>query len=157
MWLSSITVKRNRGANVIRNLIQEAPLSQREAARCFVSVSSFIQHVHRNLLLLVTSASDLPLRAIKFCSVLFSSAYSLMRAWRVGLCHKQTCYILLHRRPSIVDRAVIDPIAIHSSIIAIFATPLAFGAPIRGPSQEYCKNGKYWKNYNGVIGVATRW
>jgi len=91
MWLSSITVKRNRGANVIRNLIQEAPLSQREAARCFVSVSSFIQHVHRNLLLLVTSASDLPLRTIKFCSVLFSSAYSLMRAWRVGLCHKQTC------------------------------------------------------------------
>ena len=34
------------------------------------------QNVERSLLLLVVSASDIPLRKIKFCSVLFSSAYS---------------------------------------------------------------------------------
>ena len=36
-----------------------------------------IQNVERSLLLLVVSASDIPLRTIKF-SVLFSSAYSSM-------------------------------------------------------------------------------
>ena len=35
-----------------------------------------IQNVKRSLLLLVVSASDIPLRTIKFFSVLFSSAYS---------------------------------------------------------------------------------
>ena len=34
-----------------------------------------IQNVERSLLLLVVSASDIPLRTIKFFSVLFSSAY----------------------------------------------------------------------------------
>ena len=37
-----------------------------------------IQNVERSLLLLVVSASDIPLRTIKFFSVLFSSAYSSM-------------------------------------------------------------------------------
>ena len=37
-----------------------------------------IQTVERSLLLLVVSASDVPLRTIKFFSVLFSSAYSSM-------------------------------------------------------------------------------
>ena len=35
-----------------------------------------IQNVERSLLLLVVSASGIPLRTIKFFSVLFSSAYS---------------------------------------------------------------------------------
>jgi len=43
--------------------------------RCFVSVTvSFdrtIQYFERSLLLLVTSAADLPMHRIKFCSVLF--------------------------------------------------------------------------------------
>ena len=41
---------------------------------------SFIQKVERSLLLLLVSASDrpIPLRTIKFFSVLFSSAYSSM-------------------------------------------------------------------------------
>ena len=39
-----------------------------------------IQNVERSLLLLVVSASDIPLRTIKFFSVLFSSAYSSMQA-----------------------------------------------------------------------------
>jgi len=38
-----------------------------------------IQNVERSLLLLVVSSSDIPLRTIKFFSVLFSSA------WRRGL------------------------------------------------------------------------
>jgi len=37
-----------------------------------------IQNVERTLLLLVVSASDIPLRTIKFFSVFFSSAYSSM-------------------------------------------------------------------------------
>ena len=37
-----------------------------------------VQYVERNLLLLVTSVSDLLLRTIKFCSVLFSSSWSSM-------------------------------------------------------------------------------
>ena len=45
--------------------------------------STNVQYVERNLLLLVTSVSDSPLRTNKFCSVLFSSAYSLTCG---GLC-----------------------------------------------------------------------
>jgi len=46
-----------------------------------------IQNVERSLLLLVVSASDMPLRTIKFFTVLFSSAYwSMLHAGR----HKQT-------------------------------------------------------------------
>ena len=41
---------------------------------CIVS----IQNVERSLLLLVVSASDIPLRTIKFFYVVFSSAYSSM-------------------------------------------------------------------------------
>ena len=37
-----------------------------------------IQNVERSLLLLVVSASDIPLRTIKLFSVVFSSAYSSM-------------------------------------------------------------------------------
>jgi len=46
-------------------------------------LASVVQHVERNLLVLVTSASDLPLRTINFFAVLVSSAYSLMCG---GLC-----------------------------------------------------------------------
>ena len=42
-----------------------------------VSIAS-IQNVERSPLLLVVLASDIPLRTIKFFSVLFSSAYSSM-------------------------------------------------------------------------------
>ena len=56
---------------------QEALLSQRGRAMLRVCIAS-IQNVERSLLLLVVSASDIPLRTIKFFSVLFSSAYSSM-------------------------------------------------------------------------------
>ena len=61
-----------------------------------------------NRLLLVTSALDLPLRTNTLCSVIFSLAFT--DRWR-SLCRKQTCtncYTLVHRRPSIVDRAVLQ-------------------------------------------------
>ena len=58
-------------------LRQEALLSQRGRAMLRVCIA-LIQNVERSLLLLVVSTSDVPLRTIKFCSVLFSSAYSSM-------------------------------------------------------------------------------
>ena len=42
------------------------------------SFNSIVQHINRNLLLLITSASDLQLRTNKFCSVLFSSSFLSM-------------------------------------------------------------------------------
>jgi len=53
----------------------------KEAARCFVSDTvciASIQNVERSLLLIVVSASDIPLHTIKFFSVVFSSTYSSM-------------------------------------------------------------------------------
>ena len=52
------------------------PLTSREAARCFLSVTvkvwtSTVQYVELSLLLLVTSASDLRRRTIKLCCILF--------------------------------------------------------------------------------------
>ena len=72
---------------------QEALLSQRGRTMFRVCIAS-IQNVERSLLLLVVSASDIPLRTIKFFSVLFSLAYwSMLQAvtnkhWMVcrGLC-----------------------------------------------------------------------
>ena len=61
-------------------LLQEALLSQRGRAMLRVCIAS-IQNVERSLLLLVVSASNIPLRTIKFFSVLFSSAY-----WTIGPC-----------------------------------------------------------------------
>ena len=59
------------------SLLQEALLSQRGRAMLRICIAS-IQNVERSLLLLVVSASDIPLRTTKFFSVLFSSAYSSM-------------------------------------------------------------------------------
>jgi len=65
---------------VIKHLIQEALLSQRGRAMLRVCIAS-IQNVERSLLLLVVSDSDIPLRTIKFFSLLFSSAYwSMLQA-----------------------------------------------------------------------------
>jgi len=62
------------------NRSQEALLSQRGRAMLRVCIAS-IQNVERSLLLLVVSASDIPLSTIKFFSVLISSAYwSMLQA-----------------------------------------------------------------------------
>jgi len=59
---------------------QVALLSQRGRAMLRVSIAS-VQNVERTVLLLVVSASDIPLRTIKFFSVLFFSAYwSMLQA-----------------------------------------------------------------------------
>ena len=60
--------------NIIVNHTRSSAVAKRprDASRLY------IQNVERSLLLLVVSASDIPLRAIKFFSVLFSSAYSSM-------------------------------------------------------------------------------
>ena len=63
--------------------------------RCRWCLSVVVQCIERSLLLLVTSASDLPLHTIKFCFVLFSSLLSSMLVviskellMRGGLCGK---------------------------------------------------------------------
>jgi len=53
-----------------------AQLSQRcrailRVCHQYCCLASIVQYIERNLLLLVTSASDLPLRRIRFCSLLF--------------------------------------------------------------------------------------
>jgi len=59
---------------------EEAVLSQRGRAMLRVCIAS-IQNVERSLLLLVVSASDIPLRTIKFFSVIFCSPYwSMLQA-----------------------------------------------------------------------------
>jgi len=75
---------------VLKLYRQEASRGLFATAELLVSVVvqppiASIQNVERNLLLFV-SASDIPLRTIKFFSVLFSSAYSFHAAGR----HKQT-------------------------------------------------------------------
>jgi len=55
----------------VKELLEEALLSQRGCAMLLVCIAS-IQNVERSLLLLVVSASDIPLRTIiKSFSVLF--------------------------------------------------------------------------------------
>jgi len=63
--------------NFISQINQEALLSQRGRAMLRVCIAS-IQNVECSLLLLVGSGSDIPLRTIKFFSILFSLAYSSM-------------------------------------------------------------------------------
>jgi len=61
--------------------------------RVCIHVAS-IQNVERSLLLLVVSASDIPLRTIKFFSVLFCSPYSSMLQAvtnKHSLVHRRLC------------------------------------------------------------------
>ena len=62
-----LTTQARQDKNVIK---QEAMLSQRGRAMLRVCIAS-IQNVERSLLLLVVSASDIPLRTIKLFSVVF--------------------------------------------------------------------------------------
>ena len=68
-------------------------LSQRGRAMLCIcqQFASVVQYVERNLPLLVTSASDLPMRTNKFCSVPFSSSWSSVVVinkihWCVAVC-----------------------------------------------------------------------
>ena len=76
---------------------QEALLSQWGRVMLRVCIAS-IQNVERSLLLLVVSASDIPLRTIKFFYVVFSSAYwSMLQAvtnirWCVADCAIYTAW-----------------------------------------------------------------
>jgi len=81
MWYSRITWTACK---------QKVLLSQRGRAMLHVcqQLASIVQYVDRNLLLLVTSASDLPLRTTEFCSLLFG-VFTMSR----GLCRKQTCTV----------------------------------------------------------------
>ena len=69
--------------------VQVALLSQRGHTMLHVcqQLVSIVQYIEWSLLLLVTSASDLPLRTIKFCSVLFSSSWSSMLQAMISRIH----------------------------------------------------------------------
>ena len=80
--------------------------------------------------------SDLPLRTIKFCSVLFSSSWSsicclvsLMRGGVCGTLHGQTSKLLIALQQSWIRE---------SSKIAICAYPTCIRGPIMGTPSEYC-------------------
>ena len=68
------------------SLKQEVLLSQRGRTMLRVCIAS-IQNVERSLLLLVVSASDIPLHTIKFFSVVFSLAYSSIFFFFSYACH----------------------------------------------------------------------
>jgi len=74
---------------------------------CLSILDSAVRYLERRLLLLVTSASDLPLRAIKFCSVLFVHAVinknSLMRRRLCDKLHGPPSQLLL-ARPAVIDQ-----------------------------------------------------
>jgi len=127
-----------------------------------VSVVSFNSTIR---LLFVTSVSDLPLRTIKFYSVLFGVVvctgwdkprftYALWSVWLTDV-----YATAMHGRPSIVDRtpAVIDAIARYLLRIMIFAYPPAFDAPppLGDSLSEYCHN--VWCGNTHYSVVATRW
>ena len=78
---------------------QEALLSQSGRAMLRVYIVSIL-NVERSLLLLVVSASDIPLRTIKFFSVLFSSASSMLQAVtnKYSLVRCRLCDLTLHGR-----------------------------------------------------------
>ena len=52
-------------------ITRSSAVAERPRDALCLSVASSVQYLERSLLLLVTSASDLPMRTIKFCSVVF--------------------------------------------------------------------------------------
>jgi len=85
-----------------------------------------IQNVERSLLLLVVSASDIPLRTIKFFSVFFSSAY-----W----CMLQA----VTNKHSMVRCRLCD---LHCMVVGNcfwhFARPAIFDSQLLGQNHDFC-------------------
>jgi len=73
----------------------------KKAARCFVSVSSYLQYKTSSAIFYYTLALDLPLRKLNY--VLFSSAYSLVRGflWCKLTCTVTVCDTPLDGPPSV--------------------------------------------------------
>ena len=104
---------------------QEALLSQRGRAMLRVCLAS-IQNVERSLLLLVVSASDIPLRRNKFFHVLFSSAYwSMLQA--------------VTNKHSMVRRRLCD---LHCMVTVFgtsqFARPAIFDSQLLDQNRDFC-------------------
>ena len=103
-----------------------------------------IQNVERSLSLLVVSASDIPLRTIKFFSVLFSSAYSSMLQSvtnKHSLVRRRLCdlHCMVVGNCFSLRSSHVQPLI--DSLISAYIPP-AFDAPVRGVpvgiSPEWC-------------------
>jgi len=99
-----------------------------------ISFNSTIRRFECNLLLLVTSAGDLPLRTNNFCSLVFSSSWSSMLAvmnkihWCLAV-YAVNCTVGIVDRTATVNR--------YSSIIAIFTYSTRIRRPCwRGPRRN---------------------
>ena len=138
--------------------------------RCSVSVSSYLQQYNTSIaifcyLLLVTSASHLPLRTMKFCSVLFVVVVHAAGCdktrftnawWSVQYTNiHANCYKLLHGQPSQML------ITLHQSSIrspnwsksTIFTYAACIQCPRSIPRWNFAMTFSM-ENYNGV---ATQW
>jgi len=110
---------------LLTHTVQEALLSQRGRAMLRICIAS-IQNVERSLLLLVVSASGIPLRTIKFFSVLFSSAYS------------STLQAVTNKH-SLVSRRLWD---VHCMVVGNcfwhFARPAIFDSQLLDQNRDFC-------------------
>ena len=120
-----------------RWLISSSAVAKRPRDASCLSVISFNSTIRRfecNLLLLVTSAGDLPLRTNDFCSLVFSSSRSSMLAvmnkihWCLAV-YAVNCTVGIVDRTATVNR--------YSSIIAIFTYSTRIRRPCwRGPRRN---------------------
>ena len=131
---------------------QVALLSRRGRAMLRDCIAS-IQNFERSLLLLVVSASDIPLRTIKFFSVLFSSPYwSMLQAVtnkhslvRRRLCDLH-CMVFRNCFCHFVVRTSSNQSSYLTRITISAYTPPAFNAPVRGLPVGISPPRLVWKN-----------
>ena len=119
--------------------------------RACQSLALIVQYAERNLLLLVTTVSDLPLRTNRFCSVLFSSANSPMRG---DLCRKQTCTVTVIHYCTEDRQLLIAHCSSHRSIASyspriVICTCLQSPAPLGESPLEYCHD--VWCGKNRMV------